>query len=130
MIVCLRVVSWARDFLEEWKIVHCVVNTKSKELDSDLCKWKPSEEGFFKIDSDAATDYKNRLIGFGVIIRDGSGQVKFAAAQNVKAMWSPLVAEAMAVKRGILMALDSGLMPVQVETDSLQLVKLISNGVI
>ncbi|KAK3228251.1 hypothetical protein Dsin_008113 [Dipteronia sinensis] len=34
----------------------------------------------------------------------------------------------MAVKRGILLVLDSGLVPFQVETDSLLLVNLISNG--
>ncbi|KAK3228250.1 hypothetical protein Dsin_008112 [Dipteronia sinensis] len=74
------VVSWVCDFLEEWKAAHCGVDSSSKESASDFCRWKPPEDGFFKINTDAATDYKNRLIGFGVIIRDRSSQVKIAAA--------------------------------------------------
>ncbi|KAK2650531.1 hypothetical protein Ddye_018020 [Dipteronia dyeriana] len=43
-------------------------------------------------------------------------------------MLAPLIAEALAVKNGILLALGSGLVPFQIETDSLQLVNILQLG--
>ena len=64
----------------------------------------------------------------GIVIRDELGVVKASSAQLVKATVSPLVAEAMAVLCGIHLALDSGLCPFQVETDSLSVVNLVIKG--
>ncbi|KAK3199817.1 hypothetical protein Dsin_023232 [Dipteronia sinensis] len=45
-----------------------------------------------------------------------------------KAMFSPLVAEAMAVLRGILLALERSLVPFVIESDALNVVDLIKSG--
>ncbi|KAK4853970.1 hypothetical protein QYF36_017096 [Acer negundo] len=105
------------------------VLNKPNSIAADTCRWKPSDDGVFKINTEGANDYKNRLIGFGVILRDKAGHIKAAVVHNLKAMLSPLVAEALAIKRGILLALESGLVPFQVETNSLQLVNLINKRV-
>ncbi|KAK2642452.1 hypothetical protein Ddye_024215 [Dipteronia dyeriana] len=68
------------------------------------------------------------MIGYGAIIRENSGGVKAAGIKNAKATLDPIIAEAMAVKYGILLALESNLVPFQIETDSLQLVNILCEG--
>ncbi|KAK3194925.1 hypothetical protein Dsin_026235 [Dipteronia sinensis] len=63
-----------------------------------------------------------------IVIRDGDGVVRVSSAQYLKAVFSPLIAELVAVLRGIRLALDMGLIPVQVETYSLNTVDLVLNG--
>ncbi|KAK0580682.1 hypothetical protein LWI29_005030 [Acer saccharum] len=116
------VVNWACNFIVECKATN-LVHKPSPSVDVGvIIKWKPLDAGFFKINTDAAIDYLNQRIGIGVIIRDNSGVVRFAAVQNLKATFSPLVAEAMAVKCGIISTMVSGNVPFQIETDSLHLV--------
>ncbi|KAK0596856.1 hypothetical protein LWI29_019667 [Acer saccharum] len=85
-------------------------------------KWKPPEVGFWKINVHAATHYKDRSIGLGIIIRNGLGGVSAAKSTNLKAMYSPIIVEAMAVWHGLLLAFDHGLTPCRIELDSLQVV--------
>ncbi|KAK2647286.1 hypothetical protein Ddye_014775 [Dipteronia dyeriana] len=84
--------------------------------------------GLRQVNRDTATDYKNQKIGFGIIIRDSHGLVKVTAVKSVTSMLTLLSGEAMAVKHGILLALDSELVSIQIETDSLQLVTILSLG--
>ncbi|KAK2648631.1 hypothetical protein Ddye_016120 [Dipteronia dyeriana] len=101
------VVSWACDFLEEWSVVHSGAKISSTESQREICHWRPPNVGVYKINTDAATNDLNRRIGYGIIIRNSAGFVKAAAAKIVKAMLSPLIEEALAVKNGILLALES-----------------------
>ncbi|KAK1565494.1 hypothetical protein Q3G72_028020 [Acer saccharum] len=81
-----HVVSWARDFLAEWRL--------------------------------AQDGVRSKLMGV----------VKSAIAQKIEATFSSLVAEAMALRNGILLAVSSGLTLFQIETDSLQVVNLVLRG--
>ncbi|KAK2647882.1 hypothetical protein Ddye_015371 [Dipteronia dyeriana] len=122
------VFSWACDFLDEWRSVHYVSNSSHKMRGADFRRLRPPDKGVYKVNTDAATDYNNQKIGFGIIIMDSRGLVKATAIKSVIAMLAHLSAEAMAVKHGILLALDSELMSIQIETDSLQLVNILSLG--
>ncbi|KAK0582646.1 hypothetical protein LWI29_028079 [Acer saccharum] len=95
-----------------------------------MVKWHPPEEGCWKINTDAATCYANRSIGLGIIIRNNLGVVKAAASIKLKAMVSPLVAEALAVWRGVILAVENGLVPFHIETDSLQVADLLNKGLV
>ncbi|KAK4843798.1 hypothetical protein QYF36_012766 [Acer negundo] len=90
--------------------------------------WKPPKVGFWKINTDAATRYKDCLIGLGFIIRDGDGTVKAAVVLKITTTFLPMVAEVLAVKCGIARAVELGLFPFQLETDSLHVVLLIHSG--
>ncbi|KAK4845250.1 hypothetical protein QYF36_002843 [Acer negundo] len=93
-----------------------------------VLKWRPPLVGFWKINTDAASYYKDRLIGLGVICRDRSGMVKLAASQKMIAMVPPFVAEALAIKYGIQLACETCLVPLQIESDSLQAMELVSKS--
>ncbi|KAK4851629.1 hypothetical protein QYF36_016970 [Acer negundo] len=97
-------------------------------LPSIIHGWRSSEGAAWKINYDATTDYARRVIGQGINIRDKSCKVFSADALKVKAMYSPIIAEAMAVWWGIGLALDFGLVPFQIESDCLQVVEMVSKG--
>ncbi|KAK0585032.1 hypothetical protein LWI29_022499 [Acer saccharum] len=122
------VVRWVTTFIEEWNSTH-LVDKPCPALVSVAHGWRPPEGGVWKINSNAATDYARKVIGFGIIIRDKSGKVFSTAAIKVRAMFSPLIAEAMAVWRGVSLALDFGLVPFQIESDCLQVIDLVNKGV-
>ncbi|KAL5740194.1 hypothetical protein ACOSQ2_029374 [Xanthoceras sorbifolium] len=67
------------------------------------------------------------LVGLGIICRDHSGSVLAASAQKLIAGYSVFIAEALAVLRGLQFALASGLLPVVLETDSLDVAFVINN---
>ncbi|KAK4844645.1 hypothetical protein QYF36_022620 [Acer negundo] len=71
-------------------------------------------------------EYINRSIGLGIIIRDKLGLVKAATSLYLKAMLSPSIAKALAVWRGVVLAMENGLVPFHIETDSLQVSDLVN----
>ncbi|KAK1554562.1 hypothetical protein Q3G72_014054 [Acer saccharum] len=80
-------------------------------------RWKAPVAGCWKINTDAASNYKERLIGLGVICRDWLRLVKLAAAQKMIAMVSPLMAETLAIKYGLQLACEAGFANVLIESD-------------
>ncbi|KAK3188491.1 hypothetical protein Dsin_028052 [Dipteronia sinensis] len=95
------VVSWATHFLDEWRSIHKVDTTNLLRNVALNPKCRPPVEGSWKINTDAASCYRDRLISLGIIIRDVTGKL----------------------------AMEAGLVPFQIETDSLQVVDLVSKGV-
>ncbi|KAK1550168.1 hypothetical protein Q3G72_014783 [Acer saccharum] len=141
-IVCLRnqvvhrlvgldlsdVVRWSTDYLEEWKGAHLLEISGSVLKEVQVHSWRPPEQECWKVNSNAVTCLKNRSIGLGSIIHTVDGSVCAAMAYNSKATFLPMVAEAMAVRRGISLAIELGLVPFLVESDCLQVVQMIRNG--
>ncbi|KAK2663573.1 hypothetical protein Ddye_002147 [Dipteronia dyeriana] len=105
------------------------LNAKSKVISgAPVTKWKPPDDGIWRINNDAVTCYNTQTVGLGIIIRDKAGLVKATASLKLQAMYEPLVAEVMAVWRGMCLAIDSGLVPFLIEFDSLKLIELIDKG--
>ncbi|KAK2634369.1 hypothetical protein Ddye_029161 [Dipteronia dyeriana] len=69
---------------------------------------------------------KGCKVGIGIIIRDSSGNVKVSSAQSFQAGLTTPIAKAMAIKRGLILALEIGLFPCVVDSDAQSVVKLIS----
>ncbi|KAK3227370.1 hypothetical protein Dsin_007232 [Dipteronia sinensis] len=57
------VVGWASDYLVKWRLAHQVESPCSAINGVQEPIWRPPVKGSWKIDSYAATCYKNRLIG-------------------------------------------------------------------
>lgn len=81
----------------------------------------------FRITSDAAIR-EQRGCGLGVVIWDNHGQVCAAKIQNVEMLRSPEVAEALACRLGIQLAISLDIQQVQIETDCLSLVQKLKSG--
>ncbi|KAK1550398.1 hypothetical protein Q3G72_018367 [Acer saccharum] len=65
------------------------------------------------------------VVGFGLVVRDFGGVVLASFVQHIQVNFSPLIAEAMTILRGINLAFDSNLIPFVIKTDALAVVKLI-----
>ncbi|KAK3204209.1 hypothetical protein Dsin_018255 [Dipteronia sinensis] len=77
---------------------------------------------------DAALDLGRNCVGLGIIIHDCFGEVMAVAAMRVNAGYSPLVAEAVALLRGMEFAWDTGLHPAVVESDALGVINQVNSG--
>ncbi|KAL5784558.1 hypothetical protein ACOSQ2_006950 [Xanthoceras sorbifolium] len=84
-----------------------VVN--SQQLSSRSVKWRPPDASAVKVNSDDAINSSNNLVGFGLVVRDHLGHVLGSSWQKVEASFSPLVAEASALRHGIIFALELGI---------------------
>ncbi|KAL5778514.1 hypothetical protein ACOSQ2_009251 [Xanthoceras sorbifolium] len=78
----------------------------------------------FKLNVDASCDVLSGCSGLGVVVRNVSGIVVFAAAVPLKFCGDVEVAKARAILAGIQLAAERGLLPLLVETDSLNVFRL------
>ncbi|KAK3205174.1 hypothetical protein Dsin_019220 [Dipteronia sinensis] len=87
---------WASNFLEKWNSAQHIDNPYL--LDHELVvKWIHSKDGVWNINTYATTCYQNQTLGLGIIIPNKSEVFKVVASLNIQAMFTPRVAEAMAV---------------------------------
>jgi hypothetical protein len=63
----------------------------------------------------------------GVVIRDCYGNVLASLCQNLGICYAPDVAEALAILRGLRLALEIGLVSASLDSDALAVVNLIAN---
>ncbi|KAK3189322.1 hypothetical protein Dsin_028883 [Dipteronia sinensis] len=121
-----------------WKAIWCLCWKKfwaANEKISTGCPpsfrldmWKAPCEGFLKINTNAAIDRERQVVGVGIIVQNHLGRVIASSSQWISASYSPLTAEAVAVLRGIALAVATGLVPFVLETDTLGLVNLVKAG--
>ncbi|KAL5759492.1 hypothetical protein ACOSP7_018016 [Xanthoceras sorbifolium] len=81
------------------------------------------------MNSDAVANLHHNRSGLSMVIHDCFGQVLMAAATCSSVCFSPLVLEAIALKRGLELALDAGCSKLVVDSDSSTLVKAINSYV-
>ncbi|KAK4858570.1 hypothetical protein QYF36_018515 [Acer negundo] len=106
------------DFVDERRSIS-QVETLSISSSAPVPKWRPPADGFWKINTDAATCYKEHLIGLESIFRDKNGLVKATVVNKITTMVSSLAAVAMAVMRGIQLAVFKGIGHFHIEYDSI-----------
>lgn len=117
-----QAVSWARDTaFDLWQLRHQQAAAHSQPVPMVWCK---PEQGWVKINSDAAFSEPLKQGATACVIRDQQGE--FSAA---KASWhdnglDALSLEAMACRDGMLFGIQLGFRKVAMETDCLQLVQL------
>lgn len=80
-------------------------------------QWKGPDEGWMKVNTDAAYDLNMCTGSAGVVIRNHSGLVQAAAARWLDDVPDALTAEAMAAKEGLELAVEKGYDRVILEVD-------------
>ncbi|KAK2664867.1 hypothetical protein Ddye_003441 [Dipteronia dyeriana] len=93
-----------------------------------VAKWIPHLGELFKINTDAALDMENNIVGIGAVIRNRQGEVMGSAVQRSEATYSHSLAKAIALLRGIEFAFDLGTLPAVVESDAKGVVELINSS--
>ncbi|GLT53802.1 hypothetical protein SLA2020_270480 [Shorea laevis] len=70
--------------------------------------WKAPPDGVYKINWDAAIDKSRRIMGVGVIVRDGEGEVVAALHSSQMGIMDPATAEAYAAWKAVQFGRDWG----------------------
>ncbi|KAL5745592.1 hypothetical protein ACOSP7_026738 [Xanthoceras sorbifolium] len=114
---------WVRagELLAEFELAGKCPSVKSPK---QAASWVPPHALFFKLNVDTSVDKVGRRIGAGAVVRDSAGSVVLAASQVFAGGFNAEEAEAKALKEGLLLALDSGCLPLLVESDSVNVVNL------
>ncbi|XP_024041869.1 uncharacterized protein LOC127898854 [Citrus sinensis] len=89
--------------------------------------WNPPQDGFVKVNIDAAINFEKNIVGLGAVIRYGSGHVTTAAIKVSKFHGDVSYAEAEAMEWGMLVAREAKVKAVIVESDSQGVVSLVNN---
>ncbi|KAK2641436.1 hypothetical protein Ddye_023199 [Dipteronia dyeriana] len=124
-----NVVAWSTSFLAAYEAANDSVVDDQRCLGTiEEARWRPSTKLMYKINTNASIQAQSNCMGVGIVIRDRSGWVMGSSAQRIQACFTPQIAEAIAILRGIEFARDMGLLPVVVESDALGVVKHIIDG--
>ena len=81
----------------------------------------------FKINIDATLNVHGQMSGLGVVIRDCNGQVMASLCSQLGVCYSPEIAEVLAIRRGLRLAMETGLVPVVLESDASVVVNAIGS---
>lgn len=88
-------------------------------------RWVRPQAGWMKLNVDGSYDPRDGSGGIGAVLRNSEGKLIFAACGSMCRPVSALEAELVACKEGIILALQWTFLPIIVETDCLELVKLV-----
>ncbi|KAL2899874.1 hypothetical protein RDABS01_024956 [Bienertia sinuspersici] len=87
--------------------------------------WSPPATGVLRINTDAAV-MEGIGVGLGAVVRDEKGTVVAAGVQRVGRHMKVDMAEAMAMRFGLTMALELGFVTVELESDALEVVRAVN----
>ncbi|RLM87720.1 hypothetical protein C2845_PM04G12950 [Panicum miliaceum] len=90
--------------------------------------WSRPDEGWMKVNSDAAFDAATGKGSAGVVIRDHDGVVLAAATRWLGSVKDVLTAEAMAAKEGLELAVECGVDKAVLEVDCSELTKVLESS--
>lgn len=89
-------------------------------------QWKHPPEGWFKVNVDAAVKKEQQRTGLGIVIKNSEGKVTATAMKPTKFIGKVDFAEAEATRFGLEIAENVRYFPLIIESDSKEVVDLIS----
>ncbi|KAK3224784.1 hypothetical protein Dsin_004646 [Dipteronia sinensis] len=125
----IEVCMWSEFFIHDFR--QSLVKENPRRMGSWVTpRWQAPEVGIFKINTDKAVVTKDGVSGLGVVIRDDKGFVRASACYGFKVNYHPQIAEALAIYKGILLTVNTGLLPAMLESDALTVVNVIRSQVL
>ncbi|OIT31306.1 hypothetical protein A4A49_56379, partial [Nicotiana attenuata] len=99
-------------------------NNQEKKLSCNT-NWRKPHVGWIKLNFDRA--YKQTTSGIGGVVRDHNGNWIMGFNMKVQAA-SYIHAELLALQQSLMLAMERNLFPIEIETDSIQVLNLLENG--
>ncbi|KAF5464210.1 hypothetical protein F2P56_014303 [Juglans regia] len=124
-----KVINIALSSLVEFREAHRL-NEEAKEQKGDSrkeAKWTKLEEGFTKLNFDAALDVINQKLGIGLIVRNSEGVILFSLCSSKPFSGLPVLAECCALWRVAELCRDLDIKDVLSEGDAKSVIQAISN---
>ncbi|KAK4856387.1 hypothetical protein QYF36_016998 [Acer negundo] len=86
-----------------------------------LLRWCPPSAKHFKLNTYASLNTRHDYVGVGhrAVIKDHRGLVNAASSQWIDMRFMVEIAKAVAVLRGIVLAMETGVVPIVFELDTL-----------
>lgn len=121
-------IAKAEAFIAVYSRVLCPAEKCSKaEQRAPSQNWIPPPVGLVKVNTDAAISSEKSMVGLGAVIIDELGHVRAAAVKVSKLQGDVSYAEAEAMEWGLLVARDTEMTAVIVESDAHGVVNLVNN---
>ncbi|XP_022135942.1 uncharacterized protein LOC111007775 [Momordica charantia] len=123
----VNMVDWVADYLQVYQSAQ---EGPSLPLLLDgrggrVSAWCPPLAPFFKVNVDAAFKKGNFSAGLDILIRDSTVNVLLSAMCFITHVSDVTLAECLAAQEGVCLAIEAGLIPFQIETDSSQVFNLL-----
>lgn len=115
----------AKDLLQEFRDVQSL--SLRPLVQREVVRWKPPSSGLFKINFDGALFDNLALAGLWIVIQDEQGLIIAALSQRIPLPSSVVMVEALAARRALIFAQEISISTVEVEGDSLQVIRAIQN---
>ncbi|KAK3188397.1 hypothetical protein Dsin_027958 [Dipteronia sinensis] len=123
------VLGWSVCFLNEFQNTNWPDEKHKNVAQATKMNWVNPDVGTFKVNTAAVSNGNHYKTGIGVIVRDHKGLVMGAITQPILSLYSPQVAKAIAILKGIQFAMEKDLLPTVIESDAKGVVELINRGV-
>jgi ribonuclease HI len=91
-------------------------------------RWRAPGDGWLKVNWDATLQSQTKKMGIGVVVRNGTGEVKAALANVLPLVDDPTAAEAIAAWFAVKLSVDCGFQLVVLEGDSMAVVSAINQA--
>ena len=90
--------------------------------------WQPSGPFQYKVNVDEALFEADKTAGLGVVIRNEHGQVMASLSERIRLPSTVLEVEALAARRGLELAVETGFKNIVLESDSQILITALREG--
>ncbi|XBH88494.1 hypothetical protein VPH35_075770 [Triticum aestivum] len=80
-------------------------------------KWKPPEEGWCKINTDASVNVIGGSSAIGMVAQDHAGEIMLATGRKLPGVTDPYCAELVGVREAVCLAMEKGWTRVTIESD-------------
>ena len=91
-------------------------------------RWLPSDRPLYKLNFDVALFEAEQCARLGVILRNSEGQAMVSLTERVTLLFTAIEVEAMAARRALLLALETGFDQVILKGDSQVLITALQNN--
>nr|GMD46977.1 uncharacterized protein LOC109155085 [Ipomoea batatas]GMD46978.1 uncharacterized protein LOC109155085 [Ipomoea batatas] len=112
----------ARTYYKDWTNVVTEDHVEVKKDITDV-KWTKPQEGFLKLNVDAAIDKHTGNMGFGCVLRNNHGSFVAACGLRWRGIYNAKEAEAIAIRESLSWLKSNNFDNINVETDSLLVVQ-------
>ena len=85
--------------------------------------WAPPSKGSLKLNTDAVVKKELGIVGLGRVIRDDKGEVLGAFSRRILGNFEIAMAECLVIHVGLVFALERGLHPQEIESDTLNVIR-------
>lgn len=116
--------------LREWKEVRKQVYLSWTRSQTHKASWQKPEVGIKKCNVDAGVFFDDEKVGYGCVVRDGTGSFVAGIQGSWVGLFSPSVAEAMGISEALSWLKTFGIDQVIVESDALGVINAINNDTV